>query len=69
MKRYHIIVITGGTAYSGTQSFTIEAEGVMSNSNNYQFFNGEDNDFGLGNFETVAYFPINRTIITKIETL
>mgnify|MGYP003346816165 CR=1 FL=1 len=62
MKIFHIQVITGyGNAVdAGLTSFTVEAEYFeYSNSGCYRFYNA--------NGYTVAAYPINRTIITKIK--
>ena len=62
MKRYHIIVIGG----SSTARYTIEATTFELTRRVYDFY---VNDPKTNRNETVATFPLERTIIEKIEKI
>ena len=60
MKKYHILVITGVQAYN---SHVVQADSVSwSDAGLYEFV-----IFDNGIRKAVAYYPVNRTIIEKIE--
>lgn len=70
MNRYHLDLIVSGTYGVLTHLITIEADGFdHGQSGAYRFWNRvvEDNDIVSNKVETVAMYPINRTIIRKIE--
>lgn len=64
MKRYYLTVL-------GHKEYTIECDGVrFSHSGVYEFWKyKEENDNGelIKRVIDIAYYPINRTIINKIE--
>jgi hypothetical protein len=61
MKSYHIKVITE----TNNSSYVIQAQSIsISSAGLYEFVNYPD-----GKGEVVAYFPISRTIIYKIEDI
>jgi hypothetical protein len=62
MNRYHLQVITGygNVGNAGLTSFTVEADYFISNSACYNFHSKD---------VLVASYPINRTIIQKIEKI
>jgi hypothetical protein len=63
MKRYHLEVITGGDF---GVDYEVEADAYdYSGSGCYVFYIRNDK----GHLKTVASYPINRTIITKIEEI
>jgi len=63
MKRYHLEVITGNTF---AVDYEVEADTYdYSGSGCYVFYIRDDKR----NLEVVASYPINRTIITKIEEI
>lgn len=63
MKRYHLEVITGN---SFGVDYEVEADTYdYSGSGCYVFYIRDDKR----NLEVVASYPINRTIITKIEEI
>ena len=60
MNRYHILVITGSPFYQ----MRVEANGIAwSDSGLYEFWRRDEN----GKQYSVAYYPVNRTIIEHIE--
>jgi hypothetical protein len=71
MNRYHLEIIIGGQ-YAGQYGMTyqtIEADGFeYGTSGAYRFWNrvGES-DMGINKTEITAMYPIDRTIIRKIE--
>jgi hypothetical protein len=63
MKRYHLEVITGN---SFGVDYEVEAETYECNTSGcYIFYIRDDKR----NLKSVASYPINRTIITKIEEI
>jgi hypothetical protein len=65
MKRYYITVLGYYRELDTTKEVTIECDGMnYSDAGAYQFYNKTENGY-----EEVAYYPILKTIITKIETV
>lgn len=66
MNRYHLQVITGHRepGYVGLASFTVEAENFTIEQNTYIFYVVVNN-----NRQGVAAYPMNVTIIQKIEKI
>jgi hypothetical protein len=75
MNIYHLDVITGYSDYSGLAKYEIKADGYEAyNSGYYSFWVRKSRpgktryeDEVVDYMETVASFPIGRTIITSIE--
>ncbi len=70
MNRYHLDLIVGGPLGIITHLVSVEADGFdYSNSGAYRFWNriAEDDDIVFNKIENVAMYPIDRTIIRKIE--
>lgn len=66
MKRYHIEVVSGGVALP----YQIEAmEYSYGESGCYYFYKRVLNNDGYPIREVLAHFPIDKTIILKIETI
>jgi len=63
MNRYHLTVITGygNVGDAGLTSFTVDAKSFNWSSGCYVFHNNDG--------ELKASFPVNRTIIIKIEKI
>jgi hypothetical protein len=70
MNLYHLDLIVGGPLGIITNLITVEADGINwgTSSGVYDFWKiiGEDED-GIKHRETVAMYPVNRTVIRKIE--
>lgn len=66
MNRYHLQVMTGHLepGYVGLVSFTVEAEAFTIEHNTYMFYVVDNN-----NRQVVAAYPMNVTIIVKIEKI
>jgi hypothetical protein len=73
MNKYWLSVITGYNSpnFCGMSPFTVEADGFdYSSSGAYRFYIiAEKGEFGINRTETVAMYPIDRTIIKKIEKI
>ena len=74
MNRYYLSVITGYNSpnFCGMSPFTVEADGFeYGTSGTCRFWSrvGEPNDMGISRTETIAIYPISRTIIKKIEKI
>lgn len=66
MLIYYLEVITGGELPK--ESYVLQADEMECNSHGfYYFFNRIQDIMGRYTIKPVAYFPINKTIITKIE--
>jgi len=70
MNRYHLDLIVGGPLGIITNAITVEADGIGwgTSSGVYDFWNviGENED-GIKHRETIAMYPVVRTVIRKIE--
>jgi hypothetical protein len=70
MNRYHLGLIVGGPLGIITDLITVEADGIGwgTSSGVYDFWKiiSEDED-GIKFRETIAMYPVNRTVIRKIE--
>jgi len=67
MNKYHLVVITGygNVGDEGTASFTVKADDFEHSPHGYyRFFNYIERPH-----ITVAMYPINRTIIHRIEEI
>jgi hypothetical protein len=67
MNKYWLSVVTGYNSpnFCGMSPFTVEADGVeYGTSGVYRFWSKID-----GKIENVAMYPIDRTIIKKIEKI
>ena len=66
MKRYYITVLRYYNNSDTTHQTTIDCDGISFNSGGvYEFWNRKDTT----TYETIAYYPMNFTIITKVESL
>ena len=65
MNRYHITVLGYYRNSDTTQQTTIDCDGLNYSSGGvYEFFNKTEDGYIV-----IAYYPIQQTIITKIETI
>ena len=72
MNIYWMSVITGYNSpnFCGMSPFTVEADGFdYGTSGVYRFWNKVIDSEGDTRTETVAMYPVNRTIIKKIEKI
>ena len=65
MNRYHLEIIPGNqTPFDRI----IEADDMVNNSDGfYRFIKRVEENNSTVHYQTIAYYPISRTIITKIE--
>jgi hypothetical protein len=64
MNRYYLLVLTGGKS-SGIEPYIVEADGFeYGTSGAYRFWSRIDNKV-----ENIAMYPIDRTVIRKIEKI
>jgi beta-xylosidase len=70
MTKYYLDVITSGTNFNGREAYIIEAQHLNTSTHGYYYFYNSRSDLnGVMIYEPIAYFPIDRTIISKIENL
>jgi len=70
MNRYHLDLIVGGPLGIITDLITVEADGLGWGTSNgvYDFWNViSEDEHGIKHRETIAMYPVNRTVIRKIE--
>jgi hypothetical protein len=69
MNRYHLDIIVGGPVGILTNLIEVEADGFdYSTSGAYKFWKVvSEDDIGIKDREVIAMYPIDRTIIRKIE--
>jgi hypothetical protein len=66
MKRYHITILGYYRNSDTTEQITIDCDGMnYSSAGVYEFFNKREDGWNV----EIAYYPIQSTLITKIESL
>jgi len=74
MNRYHIDLIVGGPAGIITNLITVEANGFhYTSAGFYEFYvyvgKDKDDEDKVNRLETIAMYPIARTVIRKIQKI
>ena len=70
MNRYHLDLIIGGPLGIITNAITVEADGIGwgTSSGVYDFWKViSEDEHGIKHRETIAMYPVVRTVIRKIE--